>query len=95
MIPLACLRGRALHRRRRAGSRRQAQGGRTEGRFVKILKVSRSPAQKDSSLFCKLIQHLVKSIKIVEKSKNSKHNFAVLSVTRTSTLSKYVYTFEV
>jgi hypothetical protein len=32
--------------------------------------------------------------KIVEKSKNSKLNFAVLSVTRTTTFSKYVYTFE-
>jgi hypothetical protein len=62
---------------------------------VKILKVLGSPAQKDSSLFCKLVQHLVKSIKIVEKSKNSNPNFAVLSVTRTTTLSKYVYTFEV
>jgi hypothetical protein len=47
-----------------------------------------SPAQEDSSLFCELVQHLVKSIKNRRKSKNSKPNFAVLSVTRTTTLSK-------
>jgi hypothetical protein len=33
-------------------------------------------------------------VKIVEKSKNSKLSFVVLSVTRTTTFSKYVYTFE-
>jgi hypothetical protein len=45
-------------------------------------------------MFCDLVQQLVKSSKIVEKSKNSKLNFSVLSVTRTTTFSKYVYTFE-
>jgi hypothetical protein len=45
---------------------------------VKISKVLGSPVQEDSSLFCELVQHLVKSIKIVEKSKNSKPNFDVL-----------------
>jgi hypothetical protein len=60
---------------------------------VKISKVSGSPAQEDSSLFCELVQHLVKSIKNRRKSKNSKLNFVVLRVTRTTTLSKYVYTF--
>jgi hypothetical protein len=62
---------------------------------VRISKVSGSPAQKDSSLFCKLVQHLVKSIKNRRKSPNRKPNFVVLSVTGTTTLSKYVYTFEI
>jgi hypothetical protein len=62
-IPLACLRGRALPRRRRAHLRRRARGGWTEGIIAKISKVLRSPAQKDSSQFCVWVQHLVKSIK--------------------------------
>jgi TRAP-type C4-dicarboxylate transport system substrate-binding protein len=33
-------------------------------------------------------------LKIVEKSKNSKLNFVVLSVRKTTTFSKDVYTFE-
>jgi hypothetical protein len=61
---------------------------------VKISKVLGFAVQKDSSLFCELVQHLVKLIKIIEKSKISKPNFAELSVTRTTTLSKCVYTFE-
>jgi hypothetical protein len=35
-----------------------------------------------------------KSYKITEKSKNYKPNFFVLCVTRTTTFSKHVYTFE-
>jgi hypothetical protein len=35
-----------------------------------------------------------KSYKITEKSKNSQPNFVVLSVTRTTTFSQDVYTFE-
>jgi hypothetical protein len=63
MIPVACLRGRAPPRRRRACPRRRARGGGTEGIYVKILKVLGFAVQKDSSLLCELVQHLVKSIK--------------------------------
>jgi hypothetical protein len=61
---------------------------------VKDLKVLGSSVHKDCSRFCGLVQQLVKLIKIVEKSKKSKPNFSVLSVTRTTTFFKYVYTFE-
>jgi hypothetical protein len=70
------------------------EGGRTEGISVKISKVLGSAVQEDSSLFCELVQRLIKLIKNSRKSKNSKPNFAELSVTRTITLSKWVYTFE-
>jgi hypothetical protein len=70
------------------------EGGGTEGISVKISKVLGSPMQEDSSLFYELVQRLVKLIKNRRKSKNSKPNFAELSVTRTTTLSKWVYTFE-
>jgi hypothetical protein len=39
------------------------EGEGTEGICVKILKVLGFAVQKDSSLFCELVQHLVKSIK--------------------------------
>jgi hypothetical protein len=69
------------------------EGG-AKGITVKDLKVLRTFTHKDCSLFCGLVQQLENRLKIVEKSKNSKLNFAVLSVTRTATLSEYVYTFE-
>jgi hypothetical protein len=64
------------------------EGGGTEGICVKILKVLGFAVQKDCSLFCELVQHLVKSIKNRKKSKNNTPNFAVLSITRTTTFSK-------
>jgi hypothetical protein len=62
-IPATCLRGRAPPRRRRACSRRRVRGGGTEGISVKISKVLGFVVQNDSSLFCELVQHLVKLIK--------------------------------
>jgi hypothetical protein len=62
---------------------------------VKISKVLGFEVQEDSSLFCELVQHVVKLIKTIEKSKNSKPDFSELSVTRTTTLPKCVYTFEI
>jgi hypothetical protein len=61
---------------------------------VKDLKVLGSFVHKDCSLFCGLVQQLVKSITNRRKSKNRKHNFVVLSVRRDTTVSKDVYTFE-
>jgi hypothetical protein len=68
--------------------------GEAKGLTVKDLKVLGTFVHKDCSLFCGLVQQLVKSIKNRKKSKNSKLNFAVLSITRTTTFFKYVYTFE-
>jgi hypothetical protein len=70
-----------------------SKGG-TKGLFVKVLKVLGGLVLKDSSQFCGLDQWLVNSISIRRKCKNSKPKFVVLSVTRTTTFSKYVYTFE-
>jgi hypothetical protein len=68
--------------------------GGTKGIFVKDLKVLGSFVHKDCSLFCGLVQQLVKSIKNHRKIQKQQLNFFVLSVTRTTTFSKYVYTFE-
>jgi hypothetical protein len=59
-IPIACLRGRAPPRRRRACPHRRARGEGTKGICVRILKVLGFAVQKDCSLFCELVQHLVK-----------------------------------
>jgi hypothetical protein len=61
---------------------------------VKSLKFLGAQMHKDSILLCVLWLKLIKSIKNFKKSKNRKLNFAVLSVTRTTTFSKCVYTFE-
>jgi hypothetical protein len=50
--------------------------------------------QNDSPSFVCFSCDFEKSYKITEKSNNSKLNFVVLSVTRTTTFSKHVYTFE-
>jgi hypothetical protein len=62
-IPVASLPARAPPRRQRACHRRQDQRGGTKGIFVKDLKVLGSFVHKDCSLFCGLVQQLVKSIK--------------------------------
>jgi hypothetical protein len=79
-----------------AGEHAAAVGskGGTKGLIAKDLKLLGSYAQKDSFPFAMYWLKLVKSIKIVEESKNSKPNFDVLSVTRTTTFSRYVYTAE-
>jgi hypothetical protein len=56
--------------------------------------LSRGFPVKSLLSFCEFQQHFVKSIKNRRKSKNCKLNFVVLSVTRTTTFSKVVYTFE-
>jgi hypothetical protein len=48
----------------------------------------------DSTPFVCFSCKFEKSYKITEKSKNCKPNFIVLCVTRNTTFSKHVYTFE-
>jgi hypothetical protein len=66
----------------------------TRGISVNIQYFPRVCLQKGFLLPFVFQLNLVKSIKITEKSKNCKPNFAVLSVTITTTFSKDVYTFE-
>jgi hypothetical protein len=61
---------------------------------VKGLKPPGGFQQIDSYPFVLFSWHLQNAYKIIQKSKNSKPNFAVPSVTRPTTFSRYVYTFE-
>jgi hypothetical protein len=61
---------------------------------MKVLKLLGSYAQKDSFPFAMFWLKLVNSISICRKIQNSKPNFVVLSVARTITLPKNIYTFE-
>jgi hypothetical protein len=71
-----------------------SKGGEGKGMVVKDLKPLGGPSVKRFYTLFMYWVNLVKSIKSCKKSKNSKLSFVVLSITRTTTFSKYVYTFE-
>jgi hypothetical protein len=71
-----------------------SKGGDCKGMVVKIKKTSRGFPVKRFFTLVVLWQKLVKSIKKVEKYKNSKPNFVVLCAPKTTTLSKGVFIFE-